>query len=133
VQRPGDIIGFLQGVSFSNIEDVVFANLTTREVSTDVHLLPDGTFSGFVPVKEGRNRVRVTALASDGSSGSVELELLFEPSGMTEKELALELERIREHNKQLQLLVEQERIRRFREQQRKVIELEVEEPEGGGR
>jgi Mg-chelatase subunit ChlD len=129
VQNPGDIISFLQGVTFANIDDVVFTNLTTREVSTDVRLTPDGSFSGFVPVKEGLNRVRVTALASDGSSGSVELDLVFERSGMTERELALELERIREHNKQLMLLVEQERIRRFREQQRKVIEFEASEPE----
>jgi hypothetical protein len=104
---------------------VVFTNLTTREVSTDVRLAPDGSFAGFVPVKEGHNRVRVTALASDGASGSVDLDLVFEKSGLTEKELALELERIREHNKQLLLLVEQERIRRFREQQRKVIEFEA--------
>jgi Mg-chelatase subunit ChlD len=125
VQNPGDIISFLQGVTFANIEDVVFTNLTTREVSTDVRLAPDGSFAGFVPVKEGHNRVRVTALASDGASGSVDLDLVFEKSGLTEKELALELERIREHNKQLLLLVEQERIRRFREQQRKVIEFEA--------
>jgi hypothetical protein len=69
--------------------------------------------------------VRVTALASDGSSGSVELDLVFETSGLTERELALELERIRERNKHLMLLVERERIQRFREQQRKVIELEA--------
>jgi Mg-chelatase subunit ChlD len=125
VQNPGDIVSFLQGVTFANIEDVVFTNLTTREISTDVRLSPDGSFAGFVPVKEGHNRVRVTALASDGASGSVELDLLFEKSGLTEKELAIELERIREHNKQLLLLVEQERIRRFREQQRKVVELEA--------
>jgi hypothetical protein len=132
VQNPGDIISFLQGVTFANIEDVVFTNLTTREVSTDVRLAPDGSFSGFVPVKEGHNLVRVTALASDGSSGSVELDLLFARSGMTERELARELERIREHNRQLLLLVEQERIRRFREQQRKVVEFEAGVPEGEG-
>jgi len=126
VQKPGDIISFLQGVSFANIEDVVFTNLTTREVSTDVRLSPDGSFSGFVPVKEGHNQVRVTALASDGSNGSVDFDLVFEKSGLSDKELALELDRIREHNKDLQLLVEQERIRRFREQQRKVVEIEVE-------
>jgi hypothetical protein len=130
VQNPGDIISFLQGVSFANIEDVVFTNLTTREVSTDVRLSPDGSFAGFVPVKEGHNRVRVTALASDGASGSVDLDLVFEKSGLSEKELAIELERIREHNKQLLLLVEQERIRRFREQQRKVVELEAGGPAG---
>ena len=38
VQNPGDIISFLQGVTFANVEDVVFTNLTTREVSTDVRL-----------------------------------------------------------------------------------------------
>ncbi len=124
VQNPGDIVSFLQGVTFANIEDVVFTNLTTREVSTDVQLAPDGTFSGFVPVQEGKNKVRITALASDGSSGSVDVDLEFQKSGLTERELALELDRIRERNKQLLLLVERERIQRFREQQRKVLELE---------
>jgi Mg-chelatase subunit ChlD len=130
VQNPGDIISFLQGVSFANIDDVVFTNLTTREVSYDVELSPDGSFSGFVPVREGKNRVRVTALASDGSSGSVELDLNFETAGLTERELALELERIRNRNKELMLLIERERIQRFRTQQRKSLELEAEdEPE----
>jgi hypothetical protein len=131
VRNPGDIISFLQGVTFANIEDVVFTNLTTREVSTDVDLAPDGSFSGFVPVREGKNRVRVTALASDGTSGSVELDLNFATSGLTERELALELDRIRERNKQLLLLIERERIQRFRDQQRKEIQIEpVAEPEG---
>ncbi len=129
VQNPGDIISFLQGVSFANIDDVVFTNLTTREVSYDVELSPDGSFQGFVPVVEGRNRVRVTALASDGSSGSVELDLDFEKSGLSDRELALELERIRRRNRELQLLIERERIKRFRDQQRKVLELEAAEEE----
>jgi hypothetical protein len=127
VRNPGDIISFLSGVTFANIDDVVITNLTTREVSYDVDLAPDGSFSGFVPVREGHNRVRVTALASDGSSGSVELDLLFEKSGLSERELALELGRIRDRNKQLMLLVERERIQRFREQQRKVLEFGTEE------
>jgi hypothetical protein len=129
VRNPGDIISFLSGVTFANIDDVVITNLTTREVSYDVDLSPDGSFSGFVPVREGHNRVRVTALASDGSSGSVELDLQFERSGLSERELALELDRIRERNKHLMLLVERERIQRFREQQRKVLEFEADEEE----
>ncbi|MBW2267654.1 MAG: VWA domain-containing protein [Deltaproteobacteria bacterium] len=127
VENPGDIISFLQGVSFANIDDVVFTNLTTREVSTDVSLAPDGSFDGFVPVREGKNRVRVTALASNGAHGSVEFDLVFERSGLSGRELALELDRIRERNKQLQLLVERERIQRFRNQQRKVLEFGIEE------
>jgi Mg-chelatase subunit ChlD len=134
VQNPGNIVSFLQGVSFANVDDVVFTNLTTREVSYDVNLMPDGSFTGFVPVREGRNQVRVTALASDGSSGSIDLELDFETSGLTERELALELERVRERNKQLMLLVERERIQRFRERQRKELEIEAGDsnpPQGG--
>jgi hypothetical protein len=106
---------------------VVFTNLTTREVSYDVQLSPDGSFSGFVPVREGLNRVRVTALASNGSSGSVELDLEFETSRLTERELALELDRIRERNRQLILLIERERIRLFREKQRRVVEIGVDQ------
>jgi len=124
VQNPGDIVSFLQGTSFANVDDVIFTNLTTREVSYDVSLSPDGSFSGFVPVREGKNRVRITALASDGSSGSVDFDLVFETAGLTERELALELGRIRERNKQLILLIERERIQRFRERQRKELQLE---------
>jgi hypothetical protein len=94
-------------------------------VSYDVSLAPDGSFSGFVPVREGANRVRVTALASNGLSGSVDIDLVFETAGLSERELALELERIRQRNKQLMLLIERERIQRFREHQRKQLEIEV--------
>jgi hypothetical protein len=125
VQNPGDIVSFLQGTSFATVDDVVFTNLTTREVSTDVSLLPDGSFSGFVPVREGRNQVRVTALTSDGTSASIDLELEFGTTGQSQGELALELERIRERNKELTLLLERDRIKRFREQQRKELEIGV--------
>ena len=121
VQNPGDIIALLQGVSFANIEDVVFTNLSTGDFSTDVRLAPDGSFSGFVPVREGNNRVRVTALASDGTRGSVELDLDFKLSSLSDRELARELERIRTRNKELGLLLERKRIEDFRKQQRREI------------
>jgi hypothetical protein len=121
VQNPGDIIALLQGVSFANIEDVVFTNLSTGDFSTDVRLSPDGSFSGFVPVREGANRVRVTALASDGSRGSVELDVTFKLSALSDRELAQELERIRSRNRDLRLLLERKRIDDFRKQQRREI------------
>jgi hypothetical protein len=124
VQNPGDIIALLQGVSFANVEDVVLTNLTTGDFSTDVRLSPDGSFFGYVPVREGPNRVRVSALASDGTRGSYELEFTFEKAGLSPREQARELERLRELNKNLILLREKERIRAFREQQRKEVEIE---------
>jgi hypothetical protein len=129
VQNPGDIVVLLQGVSFANIEDLVLTNLTTGDFSTDVQLAPDGAFSGFVPVREGMNRVRVTALASDGTRASVEVDLEFKMAELSDRELALELDRIRERNKELQLLLERRRIETFREREKQRRELEL-RPEG---
>lgn len=126
VQNPGDIIALLQGISFANIEDVVVTNLTTGDFSTDVRLTPDGSFTGFVPVREGHNRVRVTALASDGARGSVELDLDFRVAELSDRELALELERVRDRNKELQLLLERKRIEEFRAKEKQRKELEIE-------
>lgn len=126
VQNPGDIIALLQGVSFANIEDVVFTNLTTGDFSTDVQLTPDGSFSGFVPVQEGSNHVRVTALASDGTRSSIEFDLEFHVAELTDRELARELERIRSRNKELRLLLERKRIEEFRDRERQRKELELE-------
>jgi hypothetical protein len=125
VRNPADLVPLLQGVSFSSIEDVVLTNLTTGDFSTDVHLSPDGHFSGLVPVKEGTNQVRVTALGSSGKSVSRTLEFEFRLNELSDRELLLELDRIRRRNKALQLLLERKRIDDFRkrEEQRKELEL----------
>jgi len=127
VLNPGDITSFLQGISFANVDDVIVTNLSTGDVSFDVQLAPDGSFTGFVPVRLGENVVEVAALASDGGEARVEIPFTFEESGLTERELAIELERIRQRNKALMRLIEQQRIEAFRERQRKRVEIEVEQ------
>ena len=127
VQNPGDIIMLLQGVSFANVEDVVFTNITTGDFSTDVRLNPDGSFQGYVPVREGPNRVRVIALASDGSRGAVEFEFVFKRSELSGREKLRELEEIRRQNKALELRRLELEIKAFREQQRKEIIITPEE------
>lgn len=131
VMNPGDIVALLQGVSFANIEDVLLSNLTTGEVSTDVRLNPDGSFYGFVPVKVGKNQIRVKALASDGTSGSKTIEIEFAPTTLTQREMALELERIRRMNKELLLLRERKRIDDFRNREKKELEIQVEKQPPG--
>jgi hypothetical protein len=126
VMNPGDIVALLQGVSFANIEDVVISNVTTGELSTDVRLNPDGSFYGYVPVREGKNQLRVTALASDGSRGSASLEIVFGRTQLSQREMSLELERIRRMNKELLLLRERKRIDDFRSREKKELEIEVE-------
>jgi hypothetical protein len=112
------------------VEDVVLTNLTTGELSTDVRLAPDGSFAGFVPVQEGMNRVRVSALASDGAEGSVEFDLEFRKGGLTEREKEIQLRRMQEMSRELLLRREGERVESFRDRQRKDLELRRErEPE----
>jgi hypothetical protein len=123
VQNPGDIIMLLQGVSFANVEDVVFTNITTGDFSTDVRLNPDGSFQGYVPVQEGPNRVRVIALASDGNRGAVEFEFVFKRSELSGRDKLRELEDIQRQNKALELRRLELEIKAFREEQRKEIIL----------
>ena len=130
VQNPGDIVTLLQGVSFADVEDVVLTNLTTGEFSSDVRLAPDGSFTGFVPVREGRNRVRVSALASDGTRGSVELEFDFEHAEVGDRSRLAELERIRRQNKQLELHRLGLEIEDFRAEQKKSLEIEARPDKG---
>jgi hypothetical protein len=129
VRNPGDIVAFLQGVSFANVDDVIITNLTTGEVSYDVQLSPDGSFTGFVPVRVGENEVEVSALATDGGEESMRFTLRFEKSGLTSRELAIELERIKRRNQALMRLIEKKRIEAFRERQRKRVEIEAEDRE----
>ncbi|MCP4007571.1 MAG: VWA domain-containing protein [bacterium] len=130
VRRPGDIVSLLTGVSFANVEAVVAVNLTLRESSgpDDIWLAPDGSFRGFVPVRLGKNRIRVSALASDGTRGSTELDIVFKHQGLTDAERRAELERIRERNREIQLRLERERQDTFRKQEReRALEIEVED------
>jgi hypothetical protein len=131
VQKPGDIGAILQGTTFAAVEDVVLTNLTTGELSTDVRLAPDGSFAGFVPVQEGKNRVRVSALASDGAEGSVEFDLEFRKGGLTEREKEIQLRRMQEMSRELLLRREAGQVESFRDRQRKELELRRER-EGSG-
>ncbi len=127
VQRPGEIITLLQGITFANVEDVVLTNLTTGDFSTDVRLSPDGGFTGFVPVAVGTNRLRVSALATDGTRGSREFDIVFERIATPGRGNMAELDRIRAQNKELELRRLELDIESFREEQRKLLEIEAQD------
>lgn len=132
VRRPGDIVLLLSGVSFANIDAVVAVNLTLGEIASthDIDLAPDGSFRGFVPVQPGKNRIRISALASDGSRGSTELTITYRPQELSDAELAGERDRIQKRNRDLELLMERRRQQAFREAEReRMIEIEVEPPQ----
>jgi len=125
VTEPGSIVAALQAVSFANVEDVGVVNLTTQEAAPDVRLNPDGSFKAFVPVREGRNRVLVNALASDGTEANLELEFDFKVAQKKGLEKEAELARLRKLNDELIRHVEAEKVKRARREQRIKRELEI--------
>ena len=124
MRNPGEILAFLSSVSFANIEAVAITNLTTDEISRDVHVAPDGSFSSYVPVDPGRNELQIAVLARDGGESTILFDVNFEQTALTENELSIELERLRKRNKERLLLLERKRIRAFRELRKGVITLE---------
>jgi len=125
VVNPGDIGAALQAVSFANVEDIGMLNLTTREDSADIRLNPDGSFQGFVPVREGTNRVLVNALASDGSEANVEISFTFKMKEMDDRDKQKELEATRRMNVELLRALEAERIKQAKRRQRMQQELDI--------
>jgi Mg-chelatase subunit ChlD len=125
VVEPGAIAAALQATSFANVEDVGIVNLTTQESAPDVRLNPDGSFQAFVPVREGRNRVLVNALASDGSEANVEIEFDFRVAEKKGLEKQAELARLRKLNDELIRNLEAEKVKRARREQRIKRELEI--------
>jgi Mg-chelatase subunit ChlD len=133
VVEPGAIVAALQSVSFANIEDLGVLNLTTQEASPDIRLNPDGSFQAFVPVREGKNRVLVNAVASDGSEANTEIEFDFRVAEKKGLEKQAELARLRKLNDELIRHVEAERIKRARRERRmkRELEIRVEQPDSG--
>jgi hypothetical protein len=134
VLEPGAIAAALQATSFANVEDVGIVNLTTQESAPDVRLNPDGSFQAFVPVREGKNRVLVNALASDGSETNVEIEFDFRVTEKKGIDQTKELARIRKLNDELIRHLEAEKIKRARREQRiqRELEIRIEKPADPG-
>jgi Mg-chelatase subunit ChlD len=132
VAEPGAIVAALQSVSFANVEDVGVVNLTTQEEAPDVRLNPDGSFQAFVPVKEGRNRVLLNALASNGGQGNLEIEFDFQVKESDDLTKQRDLARLRRLNDELIRSLEAERIKRERRRQRmrQEVEIRAERPQG---
>jgi len=130
VLEPGAIAAALQSTSFANVEDVGVVNLTTQESAPDVRLNPDGSFQAFVPVRAGRNRVLVNALASDGSEANIEIEFDFKVAEKKGLDRTNELAQIRKLNDELIRHLEAEKIKRARREQRikRELEIRIEQP-----
>jgi hypothetical protein len=79
VRHPGLLVHVVEGVSFANIRNVEVRNLTKNEDAFQVRTNADGSWNALVPMAAGKNRIQVTAEASDGSRASQTLLLHYAP------------------------------------------------------
>jgi hypothetical protein len=157
VRHPGDLVDVVEQVSFANLEEMKVKSLTTGEEATNFRATADGSWSAFVRLELGKNRLEVTARASDGTVARGQLDLTMAKdapvpevpnslvvarnrmleeclASIKQVRLSAERERAEQVRKQLMVDIERERARaRERaDEQRKALELEVgdeEEPE----
>jgi hypothetical protein len=66
VVAPGELVAAFHDVQLSDVSAIQISNLTTRKPADQVRLEPDGWFTGIVELAQGRNRIEIRALASDG-------------------------------------------------------------------
>jgi hypothetical protein len=140
-------------VSLANIESLTVRNLTTGREAEEVELALDGTWTALVGLVPGRNRIEVTARASDGSETRREIELQHAPDAqlpevppglvaqrnlllrarldtLKQVGLGIERERTEQARRELALQIEEERkqAEERASQQRRELRLEAEPP-----
>jgi hypothetical protein len=69
----------IEEVNLANIDDLRVRNVTTGKDADELSLGPDGSFRALVPLAPGKNRIEVTARASDGSQRSEVVLLQYAP------------------------------------------------------
>jgi hypothetical protein len=80
IEGPGDAIARLRQVDLADLRELRIENLTSGQPARALRTFPDGSFDGFVPLEVGVNRVRVTAVAQDGSAEQLERAIRYRPA-----------------------------------------------------
>lgn len=129
VRSPGDVVSMIETVHLVDLEALTVRNLSTqKDAEVDVRL--DGGFGALVDLAPGKNRIEITARATDGTESKRELVLHYAPgSPHPEVPPALVplrnalLERRLAALKQVGLGIERDRT----EQARRELALEIQE------
>lgn len=79
VRDPGELSEIAETVNFANVERLIVENTTTGAESNDIVIHADGSWGALVELKVGKNIIRVTALAGDGSQKQEKILLHFAP------------------------------------------------------
>lgn len=104
VVRPADILAVLEKISVVGVDYVEVTNQTLARRSTQMRLAADGFFSAAVPMREGKNRIRVLARSSTGAVSQKLITVDFRQGGQRSMELEVFLEKERQLNQGIEKL-----------------------------
>jgi len=130
IERPGEVLFHLPAVELSDVAEVKLENQTAGQPGRAIRLLADGSFDGFVPLVAGRNLIRVTALGIGGGVQHVERTVLYQPAPGQQREVEIEVSRLRQllrdRTVEVELAGEIRRAREQRRQREREIRIDVE-------
>ena len=129
--HPENLRAVFEQVSFAEVDTLDIRNQTTNEAASYQMQNADGTFSGLVGVKPGRNTLEVRVRASDGTEVRRNVVVNFLADGpvqeLNPRDLAMR-NRLMENRlldlKQRRLKIETERDDQLREDLKQEIERE---------
>lgn len=104
VVRPADILAVLEKMSVVGVDYVEVTNETLQQRSLQMRLAADGFFSAAVPMKEGKNQIRVLARSSSGAVSQKLITVDFRQGGQRSMDLEVFLEKERQLNQGIEKL-----------------------------
>jgi hypothetical protein len=125
IRMPSEAAGVFGGDLDDLIDGVEIENLDSGTEATDVALSGDGSFSGYVLLHEGANRIRVHLDTPMNVLGDREVVVHFERKEPSSWEILRGLERTHERNRQLYRLIQREKALR-RGRPKKDVEVQLE-------
>lgn len=117
IERPADAIARLRGVDLARLASLDIVNETTGQEARALRTFPDGSFDAFLPLEPGTNRLRVLAVAADGTRAVARREIAFRPPAGGDLSEALRaeqralLDELRRRTREVELWAEIERGR----------------------
>ncbi len=131
LDRPGDVIRALAEIKLTGLDRVTIENTTTGKPAAMQRVFPNGSFDGFVKLKQGPNRLRIRATSVEGDELTEERVVTYKlvwphdrrARWKAKKQLEEVQQKLRDRQAEAELVDE---MRETRERLARELEVEVE-------
>jgi tetratricopeptide (TPR) repeat protein len=113
VEKPGDVVSEFANIRFTGLKDVQIESSPIGQPGRAVRVFPNGSFDGYVPLAEGKNKITITGIMEGGEKLSATRTVYYErpkSPGPADELAARELqETLQERKLEIELLAEMRR------------------------